>query len=224
MSVTVLVMTDGRTGYLADAITSLEERVTGPITRRILHDDTGDPRHRQHLARTYPQWDVIGTPGRSGFGGAYRHAYDWIVSHDTNPWLFSAEDDFEYVRDVDLDAMAYVLDRRPNLTQMALRRQAWNHQERAAGGVVEANPRAYTECSDMRGHIWLEHRAFHTTNPSLVPRRILLEHRWPTVPHSEGVFAACLFADPKKHAAYWGARDSGPWVTHIGDERVGRGY
>ncbi len=225
MTVTTLVMTDGRIGCLGRALSSLAN-LYGPITRRVIHDDSGDADYRRILTDTYSDggWEVIGEGRRRGFGGAYRYAYDWLIANDDAPWIWSTEDDFVHTRPVDLDGMIDVMERRPRLTQMALRRQPWNPTEVAAGGVVEANPRAFSECSDLHGHTWLEHRVFHTTNPSLVPRRVLTEHRWPTVPHSEGVFAAELFADPTAHAAYWGAKDSGEWVQHIGTERTGHGY
>lgn len=221
--IALLVMTDGRDGYLAQAMESMHY-LTGGITRRVLHDDTGDIQHRQHLARAYPQWDVIGTPGRSGFGGAYRHAYDWLALHATEPYVFSTEDDFEFIRAVELDAMVTVLDTNRRLTQLALRRQPWNPQEQAAGGIVEQHPRDYLDCRDYRGNYWLEHRRFHTTNPSLLRRSLIREHPWPTVPHSEGVFSAAVFADHTARAGYWGRRDSGEWCRHIGDVRTGRGY
>lgn len=223
MSIVALMMTDGRTGYLHRAVESMHH-LHGDISRRILHDDTGDYDHRRDLARRYPDWQVIGTPGRAGFGGAYRHAYDWLAHYTTQPYVWSTEDDFEYIRDVDLDAMAAVLDTHPRLTQLALRRQPWNGAELAAGGVVEQHPRDYADCHDLHGRHWLEHRRFHTTNPSLIRRSLLLRHRWPTVPNSEGVFSATVFADRKARSGYWGARDSGEWVRHIGAIRTGHGY
>ena len=42
------------------------------------------------------------------------------------------EDDFRLTRRIDLTAMVEVLNRTPNLAQLALRRQPWN-DERAAG-------------------------------------------------------------------------------------------
>ena len=223
MSIVALVMTDGRSGYLSTAIDSMHY-LSGDVTRRVLHDDTGDHDHRRDLTKEYPDWEVIGTPTRAGFGGAYRHAYQWLANYTTQPYIFSTEDDFEYIRDVDLDAMVQVLDTHRHLTQLALRRQPWNHDERAAGGIVEQRPRAYLDCRDYRGHHWLEHNLFHTTNPSLIRRSLIVDHEWPTVPHSEGVFSAGLFADRSARAAFWGQRDSGEWCRHIGDVRSGRGY
>lgn len=221
--IALLVMTDGRDGYLAQAVESMHH-LHGDITRRVLHDDTGDPDHASWLRRKYKDWDVVATAGRSGFGGAYRHAYDWLVLHATEPYIFSTEDDFEFTRDVDLAAMVTVMDTNRRLTQLALRRQPWNHEERAAGGIVELHPREYLDCRDYRGNHWLEHRLFHTTNPSLIRRSLIREHPWPTVPHSEGVFSAGLFADHTARAGFWGTRASGEWVRHIGEVRTGRGY
>lgn len=225
MSVTVLVMTDGRLGCLGRALSSLSFLSGGPIVRRVLHDDSGDDDYRRILADSYGStgWEVIGAGPRRGFAGAYRHAYDWLIAHDTAPWVWSTEDDFVHTRPVDLDAIVAVMGRHSHLTQMALRRQPWNDIERAAGGIVESRPREYADCRDGDGQ-WLEHRLFHTTNPSLVPRRVIVEHPWPTVPHSEGVFSAGLFADRRARAAYWGARESGEWVRHIGKTRAGHGY
>lgn len=223
MSVTLLVMTDGRLDCLSRSVTTLA-RLHGPVTRRVLHDDTGDDDYRALLRNQFPDWEVIGTPRRSGFGKAYRNAYDWLLTYDTNQWVWSTEDDFRVTRDVDLAAIQRVMLGHTNLTQMALRRQPWNDTEKAAGGIVESRPGAYTDCSDQDGNHWLEHRLFHTTNPSMVPRRVLEAHPWPTVPHSEGVFSACLFADPHARAGFWGTRASGEWVDHIGNERAGHGY
>lgn len=223
--ITVLVMTDGRLDCLRASMASLMTHLHGPVTRWLVHDDTGDAVYRKLLRDMLgPVWELITTEQRSGFGGAYRHAYDWWLGNDTNDYLFSTEDDFTLTRAVDLEAMTQVLADHDHLTQLALRRQPWNPTEAAAGGIVESRPKDYTDCADVDGHAWLEHRVFHTTNPSLIPRRVLAAHPWPTVPHSEGVFSADVFTDPQARAGYWGARDSGEWCRHIGTVRVGRGY
>ncbi len=222
---TVLVMTDGRLDCLRASLASVMVHLHGPVTRWVVHDDTGDARYHQLLTRHLTAtWELVTTPSRSGFGGAYRHAYDWIVANDDAGYVFSTEDDFVLTRPVDLMAMAQVLAERDHLTQLALRRQPWNATEKAAGGIVESHPAEYTDRSDTDGHAWLEHRLFHTTNPSLLPRRILTDHRWPTGPSSETAFSADLFTDTDACAGYWGSRDSGEWCRHIGHQRVGRGY
>ena len=220
MSICILVMTDGR-DYVHDTLASIDDSLIGDVTHRVIHDDSGDGDHRARLAESWPGWEVIGGR-RSGFGGAIRRAWAHVrtlrVDH-----VWHHEDDFTLNRPVDLDDIAEVLDDQRHLVQMALRRQPWNPEERAAGGVVELNPSDYCDVRDDLGREWLEHRRFFTTNPSMY-RRQLCDREWPTGANSEGRFSAALFADTDVWSALWGPRDSGEWVTHIGNERVGRGY
>ena len=102
--------------------------------------------------------------------------------------------------------MARVLASEPYLAQMALRRQPWNAEERAAGGIVEQHPEDFYDRWTGQ-HEWLEHRRFFTTNPCLY-RRQLLEHGWPEGTESEGHFSIQL-RDLGYSFGYWGARDSG---------------
>jgi len=218
----VVVMTDGRS-YIQQSIESLDAELLGPISRKVIHDDSGDELHRGWLAERFPTWEIITTPGRSGFGGAYRSAWEWVAANVSERFVFSTEDDFTFNRPVDLEELAGVLDSQPNLVQLALRRQPWNDAERAAGGIVEQHPEAYADVWDACGHAWLEHRLFFTTNPSLI-RTGLCAAGWPDVPQSEGIFSHRLLCDSSARFGFWGARDSGEWVTHIGAERAGTGY
>lgn len=214
-------MTDGRGDILDRTLTSFDAMVEGPITRRVIHDDSADPGYRERLAGTYPDYELIGGE-RAGFGGAIRRAWQHVARYPER-FVFHLEDDFTFNRPVDLASMASVLDTHPHLVQLALRRQPWNDLERAAGGVVEQHPDAYTEVNDENGRAWLEHRLFFTTNPSLY-RTSLCRQPWPRGPESEGRFTHQLLASPKVRFGYWGARDSGEWVAHIGDHRNGTGY
>lgn len=219
----VVVMTDGRRDYIGATVASIETNIRGPITTRLIHDDSGDADHHDWLKATFPQYDLVVTPGRSGFGGAYQHAWRHLAGVREH-WIFSTEDDFTIDRLVDLSAMQGVLRERPHVAQMALRRQAWSGPEIQAGGVVELAPQAYED--QVAGDLaWLEHRQFWTTNPSLFHADVL-SIGWPDGDRSEAAFAARLFSDPDRHAAYWGRRDGGPWVTHTGNYRhpEGTGY
>ncbi len=230
----VIVFTDGRDDLLRQTLHSYRERVhhSGPVLQ-VMHDDTGNPEHVRSLRIRYPEWEVLPTASanavRRGFGGAIAHAWDYLAAWnatttgDQVTHVFHLEDDFLFEHDVDLDALAAVLADRPHLAQIALRRQPWNAAEREAGGVVEMHPDEYAEHHDAAGHRWLEHRLFFTTNPSLY-RADLIERGWPSGALSEGEFTHRLLTDPALRFAYWGARDSGEWVTHIGAERVGTGY
>lgn len=228
--IALLAITDGRDDCLQASIASANESLRGAITERWMYDDTGDEGYRARLARRYPEWTHVNGGPRLGFGGAIASTWRRLAARSAARFVFHLEADFTFDRPVDLDELAAVLDARPYLVQLALRRQAWNADERAAGGVIERHPMAYTEIRDDAGRAWLEHRLFFTTNPSLY-RRTLCRLPWPTGPHSEGRFTlnvvdSGLPGVPAEAVrfGYWGARDSAPAVTHIGHERKGVGY
>lgn len=224
MSVTLLVMADGRDEYLDVAIQSAADNLHGPVVELVLHDDSGDGRYRQRLRERFPDFRVIGDGPRRGFAGAIAHAWRYLSTHQTTDWVFHLEQDFIFTGPVPLRDMISVMEGNPHLVQMALRRQPWNDQERAAGGIVELHPDSYEARQDEQGRHWLEHRRFFTTNPSLYPRSLTIRG-WPDVRRSEGRFGIDLFgSDHRKRSGYWGARDSGIWCEHIGHTRRGRGY
>lgn len=214
-----LVMTDGRREYIERTIPSMLAHLHGPITRRVIHDDSGDGVYQAWLRDRFPTFELITTPERAGFGGAIRSAWEQ-VRHVDERFIFATEDDFVLDRRVELQDMMTALDTYPNLQQLALRRQPWNDEERAVGGVVELAPSSYEEVDES----FLQHRNFWTTNPSLFRSDVTWKHPWPRGSRSEGMFTANLLRSPKVRFGYWGARDSGVWVTHIGEERIGVGY
>jgi hypothetical protein len=220
--IALLVMTDGRRDCIRQAIPSALASLHGPVTRRVIHDDSADPDYRDFLAATFPTFEIIHPARRLGFGGAIRNAWS-ILAQGPERFVWHHEDDFTFNRPVDLLDLMVVLDQNPHLLQLALRRQPWNDEERAAGGIVEQHPDDYAEMVDHAHRHWLEHRRFFTTNPSLY-RRSLCEGGWLDVEHSEGVMTHRWIEDPAARFGFWGPRDSGEWVTHVGHQRVGVGY
>lgn len=229
MSIVLLVMTDGRRDCIERAIPSAEENLKGGlITRRIIHDDSGDEDYRDWLVGRFDDYEVLHHPaGRQGFGGAIRHAWRFLTDDVDEHFVFHLEDDFVFRHPVQLPDMIRVLEGEAGLTQLALRRQPWNDQEQAAGGIIEQHPDDY---ADRKYPVlgwppleWLEHRRFFTTNPSLYRRR-LCYRGWPVGDHSEGRFSLELIEDPHVRFGFWGARDSGEAVEHIGHVRAGTGY
>lgn len=220
--ITLLVLTDGRLPYLK-ATLEATNKLMGPITRRIIHDDSGDSEFAEVLNKRYGEhYEIYSTGRRSGFGGAIISAWK-LLQHDNNPWVFHLEDDFIIKEDVPLVEIATILDRYPHIVQMALLRQPCNEQEKEAGGFFNINPESYTE-KDNGIHKWVEHRNFYTTNPSLY-RKTLVDYGWPTGNSSEGKFAHKIFnSDSNLVSGYWGGIHDAPRVTHIGDYRNGAGY
>lgn len=219
----LLVITDGRRECLSETIASAAEALAGPITRRVLVDDSADPLYWAWCDDRYGEdWEVIHHDMRRGFGGAIASGWAAVLSGPER-LVFHLEDDFVFLRRVALGSLVEVLDRRSHVVQLALRRQPVNAAEADAGGVIEQHPDDYAQCTDGQ-RVWLEHRRYFTTNPSLY-RSSLCERGWPEGPDSEGRFGLALFAaDAAARSAYWGPRDGGEWVRHIGHRRHGTGY
>lgn len=155
-----------------------------------------------------------------GFAGAVDKGWREVVATGAD-YLWHAEMDFLYNAPVPLEAMLGVLERRPYLAQLVLKRQPVNAEERAAGGIVECHPEDFHDCSDGL-HNWCEHRRFWSTNPGCYSTRYC-RIGWPQEPESEGRFTHKLLADPMLRFAFWGAKHDPPLVEHIG-ERIGVGY
>jgi hypothetical protein len=227
--IVVLVMSDGRRDYLVQSLSSANSNLRGPITTRVIHDDSGDSDFHAWLRSEYPTYALATTPARSGFGGAIQSAWAWLQANTVEPFCLHLEGDFTFNRPVPLGSLAATLIENPHLAQLVLRRQPWNDVEAAAGGIVEMWPAEYTERTS-HGRTWLEHRLFLSTNPCLY-RRSLLDVGWPEGDRSEVTFTQRLLADgfdgvPGEDVrfAFWGARDSGEAVRHIGHDRAGVGY
>lgn len=231
MSVLLLVMSCDRDEYLAQTIAAFEDTVRGPITHRVIHDDSGNARHCAKLRKLYPAYKVV-TNGqtrskRSGFAGAIRSAWSQIATMGDYEWVFHLEDDFAFQRHVDLEDIITILVHQPHLAQMAFRRQPWyTGAEEEAGGWCELR-RAEVEAHGLFGHEWLVHDGIFTTNPSLY-RRGVTKLWWPEGKGSEDRFWLRLkdlglpwgIAGADVRSAFWGGMESGArWVEHIGVER-----
>jgi hypothetical protein len=201
MKFAVLLISDGRDEYRERTVASAKEMLPEPDY--FLHVDD-----REH---------------ELGFAGAIRAGWRRVLTETDADYVFHLEQDFTFNRPVPIEEMGAVLRARPHLAQLALRRQPWNDHERAAGGVVEMHPDDYAE-HELNGWRWLEHTRNFTTNPSLY-RRGICEFGWPAGTDSEGHFGIAFRESyPGMRFGYWGARDSGEAVTHIGDVRAGKEY
>lgn len=222
--IAVLCMTNGRRETITRTIPSaIEQLVPYPLISEFwIHDDSGDPGYRRWLESF--GWQVLKSAGKTGFDGAIRSAWTQLRERSQAEYVLHLEDDFVFLQRVPLDGFVEVLQHRPHLVQMALRRQPWNEREILAGGVIEQHPEEYLEYQ-LGEHRWLEHRLFFTTNPSLYRRDLLERFEWPEGNESEGRFTfELLQADDRHRFGYWGTRGEGHRVEHIGRHRVGSGY
>jgi len=221
--IALLVMTDGRE-EIYRTIPYAEAMLSGPISEKWIHDDSGDPANTARLRRLFPDWNVISTVHRAGFGGAIRSAWQTLRLLSDTDYIFHLEDDFEISRLIPLNSMARILTLEPHLVQLALRRQPWNQEELAAGGIVEQHPEDWTD-HELDGLEWLSSRRNFTTNPCLYRRSLIAETEWPEGPYSEGRYSiGLLAADELLRFGYYGSRSSGEMCRHVGTHRNGIGY
>lgn len=226
-AITLLVMTDGRVAYLDAAIQSLEQHVVGPwVTTKVIWDDSANDDVFTYLRAMYGRAGYRvqrSALGRAGFAGAIAQAWRMVAAGPTQDFVFHAEDDFTYNGPVDLGDMVTILRARSELAQLALKRQPWGPDEEAAGGFMEAHPELYADMKLAKSNLtWCEHRAFFTSNPSLIPWRVIVEG-WPDVPGSEQAQLAAVLTRGMR-CGYLGRKADAPRVTHIGLERAGHGY
>lgn len=217
----VVVTSAGRQQYLSKTIDSFNRHVSGAFVRKTIQDDSGEERFGRWLRRAFPDWEVYTTPGRLGYTGAMRSIWDYESRQNGtgSPYIFHLEEDFTFNRDVELDDLITVLEYDDTLAQVALLRGPWAPAEHRAGGIIEERPETY-EHLDADGIGYLRHRNFWTTNPCIY-RRSLIDEGWPDVRGSEQTFGRSQWKQGR-YAAFIG--DGTPWVTHIGDKRVGIGY
>lgn len=199
MTVCLLLISDGRDEYRDRTMASAKEMLP------------------------QPNWmvEIDDSDHRLGFAGAI--AEGWRQVRETGAeWVFHLEGDFTFGEPIAVDRMIAVLERKPYLAQMTLKRQPVNAEEAAAGGLVERSPDAFTQKVE-HGDAWTEHREYWSTNPCVYASAFCAQG-WPQVDKSEGIFTHRLLEDPDLRFGMWGAKYDPPRVEHIGVERAGHGY
>lgn len=217
----LVVITDGRRDCIEQSLPAALVNLKGiDLGHTVICDDSGDLEYQSWLRWRFPGVDVVAGGKRGGFAKAVRRAWETALGYG-QPWVFWLEDDFIIPEPVDLGAMATVMEANPHLTQIVLKRQAWFPDELDAGGVIETNPDAYTDCSDGVNR-WTEHQLGHWTNPMLMHRSFLAAHTWPDCAGSEARFSRQVMTGAAR-SAFWGHRSDPPLVDHVG-VRHGTGY
>jgi len=227
-TVTLIVRTGGepetwdeRSAYLKRSLASLDERLSGPVTQRVVYSDWG-PTHRAELdaiAAAHGAY-VVGPTRHVGYTEAKRLCWAYISTKAKGEFVFSVEDDFTYDRDVDLVPMIETLRANPHLRQLALLRGPAFPREHEAGGVL-ASLKTPTTLVNDRPFPYVEHRDHFTDNPSLFSRT-LVKTAWPTGPSSERRYSDLLLRDERAAFGYWGSGET--WITHIGETRASGAY
>jgi len=240
----LICFTDGREGLLQRTLDSFDKmiKLDGDMKwlQRLLIDDSANPSYNQYIVDNFLDagrfTGAIFHPIRLGF---CRSIWDaWRRLEVGSDFVFHLEDDFLFLREIQLRDMVRVLRTEPDLAQIALVRQPWNETEKKAGGLIESRLDQYQQWSTLKESYihnrpafvgpdsdriyWLRHRSYFTTNPCLYPRNIPYLG-WPLEKHCEGVFTHKLLKKGLDFA-HLGSFGDKPTVWHIGDQRVGKGY
>ena len=235
MSIAMMVITDAPPGagkntprldYLRRTLASADRHLFGDVSDRFIVADCAGNTQFLHAVEDAYHWSnkpdgytVLNYGQRLGFAGAIQAGWAHVrglPEHVTH--VFHLEGDFTFNHNINLDAMAAVLDATPDLAQLALLRQPWNTEEMRAGGIIQLHPEDFY----MQAQ-YVRHSRFWTTNPCMY-RRELLERGWPDAPESEGKFGIGL-VQAGYHFGFWQeSLDAAPAVEHIGRQRSGTGY
>jgi hypothetical protein len=213
-----------RSAYLRASLASLNERLKlTSWERRVIWSDWGDT-FREPLEAIAAEYGFylpsrLTPESRLGYAGSMQAMWRYIRNMVRATYVFQTEDDFDICRDVDVAAMASVLDANPELVQMALLRAPISDRERQRGTILGYPPSDFSP-HEQDGHQWLEHNHFFTCNPSLF-RTSLTEQAWPSGDHSEAVYGRRLFASGLR-SALWGEGET--WIEHTGKVRAGGPY
>lgn len=221
-NISLIFITDGRTDLLEQTLNSFHNNISYPFIEKIIVNDNTDPnveRIVNNLSRIYGLTPIHHKEKR-GFAGAYDTAFK-SVSKDADYAMFW-EDDFTLNGKVDIQDMIFILEYNRNLCQVILKRQAWNEEEKKAGGIIEQWPDLYEE-KELAHISWCEQRLFFSTNPCLVPKWVI-DKGWPLLPHSESVFGQQLFSNPNIKSCFLGRKFDKPIVNHCGITRNGLNY
>ncbi len=206
--ITLLVITDGRYELLQRTLVSAAENLRGNFGALVLVDDSGGGPHDFVLPMTFGVVKAFRHAERQGLAGAIRTGWD----HAPPGWVFHLEDDFTFTGEVDADELVRTC-ARGKWAQVCLQRQPCNPAEANAGGIIKADPRAYTRLDKVEAH-----RKLFSLNPCVYPQWVR-SVGWPEGGGERESTDRLQGRHPGASFAYWGSRDDDPAVWHIGDYR-----
>lgn len=211
----------GREYEAAETLASFERAVTPKPVVAVCHTDGPGVSNPPFLYESMG-WISSHATKQEGFCRATATLWNAVAGLDTVvDWVFWLEDDFRFIRAIDLLDIAHVMTEEPALAQMAFMRQPCNTDEVRAGSYIAVNPDAYRKKGS--GNVaWFEHSHHWTTNPSLIKREVIAAHAWPENTYCEGYFGSQIQRDRSGTSfGIWGVGD--PWIEHFGVRR-GSGY
>lgn len=218
----LLITTNGRKEYIVPTIESWKDFINNNVKNKMIIDDSGNEEYRKWLSETFPDFKIIAL-GTNNMGFSYL-LKTWTTSLEfDSKYMLLLEDDFLLLEDIDCDKMIETLESNDDMIELSLKRQAWSHEEVAAGGMIE---RIYTDSKFIQHDGWFRHREFFTTNPSLINITRLRGYAKLIYTTdeliSEAEFGSRLFNNnPNIYCAFWGNIFDKYKVEHIGHIRTG---
>lgn len=221
--IATVIIGDGRLSYLRESVESFKTQVSPVSDYHIMVNDSGDPSYASQLDELYPGWHLIHHPERRGLGAAVRSAWSAMLETDAD-FIFHCEEDFIYPIATDLLPLTQILEYRPHLSQLVLKRQPWSPEELAAGDVFERAPFEYYDHT-WTGLDWLEHLNGNSTlhvfsfNPFLAPREVI---ELAVSDDSSAMLerdVTDLLREHNYNFGFYGNRNDAPRCWHIGVQR-----
>ena len=167
--------------------------------------------------KDFPDWYQVHHDRRMGLRGVQLSAWATALLHKEVDYVLHWESDFMPLEaKVPLDEMKWLLEARPHLAQVALKRQplARYPGEIENGGFMQLYRDRYFQ---RPGYV--EQQMVFTMNPCLVPRRIVeMFVECPETGNPETYFTPYL-ADQGYWFAFLGTIEDKPKVFHVGEER-----
>jgi hypothetical protein len=205
MSVALVVITNRGFLYLPRMLRTLPKY---PFSHRVVVDDGGGLQPYD-----FDGFDFLGRDQSAGGAASIRTAWAYLNALDDPPeYVFHVEEDFSFLCEPDLDAMASILDHDPTLANIVLKRQPVGTEGPA--GYVGDNPSAYVLAPEGTH---LVHRQGFWLNPCLYPVSVT-KLGWPSHGHEHDFTAKALAAGYR--FAVLGTHEDAPHVQHIGEERA----
>lgn len=171
----VLIGTYRKREHIEECLRSVDEHLRG-VTGLTFIDDSGDQEHRDWLKQFGRVVHV--SDQQAGYGAAMKAVCKTAEGREA---MF-LEEDFTFITEVSLEAMAEVLWHRPYLAQVALLRQPWFPNEIVHGSLMKALEARGYEFQEVCGVI--EQDATFTCNPA-VWRGPVFASGWPEGKWSE---------------------------------------
>lgn len=203
-----IIGTYRKTTHIQACLDSLN-KVTG-ITQTVIVDDSGDDLYRNLAVATYKHRVIPVATHQTGYQAAMQTIWATAQGHDH---VFLIEEDFTIEAPINLNKWADYLNTHPNVAQVVAQRQPWYPNEIKAGSILAA--------TDDPGELvdgLIQHRAFFSCNPTVIPARTLA-HQWPAGAWSESQLAQQLLTKPDTRFAL-----TPNIITHHHGTRQGHGY